>query len=201
MEAHFYKKVKKNDGSIIFLYEVEGSNEELDIYKKRVANFFRTSDKNKPLYFTSWYEGEQGDLIWDSRSYKINTIDIAELSSDFFHAGYDFWRILDHSISNDIRFITDRRWSVNHGLKEGHNTKVYKLPIDLKNKLFELMKRHNIPIANHAYLSEKEAEESINQINEYEDEAKSQIMYDAMLDDLVKGEMESWGDDWEWNID
>jgi hypothetical protein len=201
MNVAFYKKVKKKDDRILFLYEVEGTSEELEEYKVRVGKHYRVSDNGKPLYFTPWYGGYRVPYKWDGSSYQFDTMDLDELSSDFLHAGQDFWRVIDHASSSDIRYPKERMWSVNHGFKEGNNTKVHQVPTSLKTKLFEIMSKYNIPIAKHALLTQPEAEEEIANLNEMEAEASSDAEYDAMLDDLTKGEMDSWGEGWEWNID
>lgn len=59
-----YKKLnRKSEPIVVFVYEVSGTDEQLERYKELSGEHYRESEDKKPVYFSTRYLGETGKIL------------------------------------------------------------------------------------------------------------------------------------------
>lgn len=71
MKGHFlrsYRKLSKNGQPLtVFVYTVDGSDEELGEFKDKQGDNYRESDNGEPLWFTTRVAGPNPDLLFTAK--------------------------------------------------------------------------------------------------------------------------------------
>jgi len=198
-----------------------------DVFNEPWCSFFikegitKNEHRINPLFFTKHYYGKKRPFVFYKNHYRVEAKSLIKLDVDFIKQKQNLWKIIDHAVSddstdfskfNEAKNLDDfeegryedylskpelRFWSLNKLSSPEYNNSIHKTPIDLKNKLFEVLKEYEIKISFHAKFDEKELQKY------YEDEAKA--YKDAEMDrdanKMYKDETDSWGEDWHWNVD
>jgi hypothetical protein len=63
MKVTCVRTYRSKNGNPTFVYQVEGTKEQLEAFKKSQGDYYRTDDDGNPLFFTTRYIGEEGKLI------------------------------------------------------------------------------------------------------------------------------------------
>jgi hypothetical protein len=63
MKVNCIRTYKSKSGNPTFVYTVNGSTEDLVAYKKAQGTYYREQEDGTPLWFTTRYIGEAGDLL------------------------------------------------------------------------------------------------------------------------------------------
>ena len=63
MKATCIRTYKSKSGNPTFVYTVAGTKEDLVAYKKAQGSYYREQEDGTPLWFTTRYIGEAGDLL------------------------------------------------------------------------------------------------------------------------------------------
>ena len=176
MNAVFYSKVRNRD---LFIYEIDGTEEEIAQFKNVLGENYRSNEDGKALFFTKFYSGPQQSLVLYNNKYMIDLKKLIFLESDFKNAGQNLWKIVDHSVSKDPRLLkVNDLWSSNRNNFEQFNNSIHDLPENLKLRLFKILDEYGISISPHANLKPDELVVLISQIEDHED-TMMEIMREA----------------------
>ena len=167
MNAVFYSKVRNRD---LFIYEIDGTDEEIAQFKNVLGENYRSNEDGKALFFTKFYSGPKQTLVLYNGKYMIDLKKLIFLESDFKNAKQNLWKIIDHSVSKDPRLskVSDF-WSSNRNNFEQFNNSIHVLPKNLKLSLFKAMHAYGISISDHVKLNPEELIERIENIEEQEE--------------------------------
>lgn len=68
MKAKFIRSYRSKAGNTVFVYGVTGSKEQIEAFKSIQGENLRESDEGQPLWFTTRFIGNTGDLVITSNS-------------------------------------------------------------------------------------------------------------------------------------
>ena len=209
MNATLLSSARTKRGFLLYL--LEGSQEELDDFKLRQGKYYRTTESGQPIFITGGFSGHSGKLVYFNGRYVIDIRKILFLHNKFQYDGHNLWAIIDHCIDNDPRvFLRNSALSWRHFRQNDPslNISYYQLQHNLKELLLDALKCHNINVASHINMDEKQRDDlgfEFSERQKYYEELQSydweEKEYQRGLDKSIKDEFDSWGEDWHWNID